>query len=48
MLIDTHTHLYSSQFDIDRDDAIQRALDAGVEKLLLPNVDHRSITGLFA
>ncbi len=48
MYIDTHTHLYSSQFDEDRDEAIQRALDNGVEKLLLPNVDLRSIEGMFA
>jgi TatD DNase family protein len=48
MLIDTHTHLYSSQFDEDRDEAIQRAMDAGVQQLLLPNVDHRSIEGMFA
>ena len=48
MFIDTHTHLYSSQFDDDRDEAIQRALAAGVEKLLLPNVDLRSIEGMFA
>jgi TatD DNase family protein len=47
-MIDTHTHLYSSQFDEDRDEAIQRALDAGVKKLLLPNVDQRSIDGMFA
>ncbi len=45
-MIDTHTHLYSSQFDEDRDEAIQRALDAGVQQLLLPNVDHRSIDGM--
>ncbi len=48
MLIDTHTHLYSSQFDADRDEVIQRALNTGVEKLLLPNVDHGSIEGMFA
>jgi TatD DNase family protein len=47
-MIDTHTHLYSSQFDEDRDEAIQRALDAGVQQLLLPNVDHRSINGMLA
>ena len=48
MFIDTHSHLYSSQFDEDRDAAIQRALTAGVTKLLLPNVDLRSIEGMFA
>lgn len=47
MLIDTHTHLYSSQFDEDRDAMIQRALDAGVEKLLLPNIDLNSIKGMY-
>lgn len=41
--IDTHTHLYLSQFDEDRDVAIQRCIDAGVEKLLLPNIDVASI-----
>jgi len=48
MYIDTHTHLYSSQFNEDREEVIQRALDAGVEKLLLPNVDLRSVEGMFA
>jgi TatD DNase family protein len=48
MFIDTHSHLYSSQFDEDRDAVIQRALTAGVTKLLLPNVDLRSIEGMFA
>jgi len=47
MFIDTHSHLYSSQFDEDRDAVIQRALTAGVTKLLLPNVDLRSIEGMF-
>ncbi len=33
-MIDTHTHLYSEQFDEDRDEAIKRAKEAGVEKIL--------------
>jgi len=37
-LIDTHTHLYIDKFDQDRADAIQRAIDAGVERLYLPNI----------
>jgi len=45
-LIDTHTHIFSEEFDSDRDDAIQRALDSGVEKLLLPNIDLDSIAPL--
>ncbi|MDB4334896.1 TatD family hydrolase [bacterium] len=45
-LIDTHTHIYLDDFDDDRDDMIQRALEQGVEKLLLPNIDEESIDGM--
>ncbi|MBO6201763.1 MAG: TatD family hydrolase [Chryseobacterium sp.] len=38
-MIDTHTHLYSDQFDEDRTEMIQRALDKGVEKFFLPAID---------
>ncbi|UQB70437.1 TatD family hydrolase [Epilithonimonas zeae] len=38
-MIDTHTHLYSDQFDKDRSEMIQRALDKGVEKFFLPAID---------
>lgn len=41
-MIDTHTHLYLDDFDSDRDKAVQRALDAGVRKLLLPAIDSQS------
>ena len=42
-LIDTHTHIYDHQFSLDRNEAMQRALDAGVKMLLLPNVDASTI-----
>lgn len=48
MFIDTHAHLYSTKFDGDREAMVARALDAGVKKLFLPNVDHDSITGMLA
>lgn len=38
-MIDTHTHLYSDQFDGDRDEMIQRALNKGVFKFYLPAID---------
>lgn len=38
-LIDTHTHLYSEEFDEDRREMIMRAKDAGVEKFYLPAID---------
>lgn len=43
LLIDTHTHLYADEFDTDRDAMLQRAFDAGVTKILLPNIDSTSI-----
>ena len=48
MLIDTHTHLYSSQFDQDREDVIQQCIKNGVDKFLLPNIDKSSIQGMLA
>ena len=46
MLIDTHTHLFSDSFDEDRDQVVQRAISAGVEKLLLPNIDILTIDSM--
>ena len=45
-LVDTHTHLYSSQFDEDRDQVIAHSFEKGVEKMLLPNIDLSSIQGM--
>ncbi len=42
--IDTHTHFYSSEFDEDRDEAVLRAKESGVQYVLLPNVDVHSIS----
>lgn len=50
-MIDTHTHLYSEQFDNDRAEAIQRAIDKGVEQFFLPAIDsetHRKMLDLEA
>lgn len=38
-LIDTHAHLYLSQFDNDIDSVIKNAIDNGISKMLLPNID---------
>jgi TatD DNase family protein len=46
VLIDTHTHLYSREFDTDRASMIERAIHAGVTKFYLPNVDSESIQGM--
>ena len=42
-LIDTHTHLFSKQFDQDRTEVVNRAIKKGVDKLFLPNIDSSTI-----
>ncbi|AZB25207.1 TatD family hydrolase [Chryseobacterium bernardetii] len=41
-MIDTHTHLYAEEFDEDRKEAIQRALDKGISEFYLPAIDSES------
>lgn len=41
-LIDTHSHLYDEAFDADRDDVVRRAREAGLVRLLLPDIDAAS------
>ena len=45
--VDTHTHLFSPAFDEDRTEIVQRAIKAGVETMLLPNIDVESIEPLY-
>ena len=47
-LIDTHTHIYDHQFSLDRNETVQRALDAGVKMMLLPNVDASTIAPMLS
>ena len=42
-LIDTHTHLFAKQFNEDRSEVIHRALEKGVQQMLLPNINSSSI-----
>lgn len=42
-MIDTHAHLYLEDFDVDRRAVIQRAKDAGIRKIILPNIDSSTI-----
>jgi TatD DNase family protein len=39
MITDTHTHLYSSQFNEDQKEMMQRAKDAGVSRFFVPAID---------
>lgn len=38
-LIDTHTHLYLNNFDADRNEVIQGAVNLSVETMLMPAID---------
>lgn len=38
-ITDTHTHLYSESFDDDREEMVQRAIDADVKRFFIPAID---------
>ncbi|MEN9336328.1 MAG: putative metal-dependent hydrolase YcfH [Bacteroidota bacterium] len=39
LLTDTHTHLYSEEFGTEGEAMMQRAFDAGVQRLFVPSID---------
>jgi TatD DNase family protein len=41
IFVDTHTHLYSEEFDRDRDHVVQSAVDHGVRYMFLPAIDRK-------
>lgn len=43
MLIDTHAHIYLDDFQSDLDAVVDRARQAGVERIVLPAIDVRSV-----
>lgn len=36
---DTHTHLYVSQFNQDRNEVLRKAIDSGITKMILPGIN---------
>lgn len=46
LLIDSHTHLYSEQFQEDQTSMINKAIEAGIQKFFLPNIDSTSLKGM--
>lgn len=46
-MIDTHSHIYAEEFDADRSEALERAWSAGVELMLLPDIDSGSRDRMF-
>jgi TatD DNase family protein len=48
MIIDTHTHIYTEEFDADRADVVSRALAAGVGIMLLPGINASTIAPMLS
>ena len=46
--IDTHSHLYSEQFDKDRSKVVTEALAVGVDTILLPNISSNYTKAMLA
>ena len=44
--IDTHSHLYSEQFDNDRTTALNEAIALGIDTILLPNISSKYTNNL--
>ena len=42
-LIDTHSHLFTEEFDTDRAEVVNRAREAGITHIVMPNIDIASI-----
>lgn len=47
-MIDTHSHIYVEDFEKDLDEVVLRAQQAGIEKILLPNINEESVGRMFA
>lgn len=44
--IDTHTHLYLEEFSEDIDQVIEEAINNGVTRMMLPNIDSTSVESM--
>ena len=48
ILTDTHTHLYSEQCKEDIDEVVQKAINLGISRFFLPNIDSGYTAALLA
>ena len=46
LLTDTHTHLYLDEFSPDRDQLMGEAMEQGVKRFFLPNIDSSSVRAM--
>ncbi|PWD97644.1 TatD family hydrolase [Marinilabilia rubra] len=47
-MIDTHSHIYLPDFDEDRAEIVANAQKAGVQKILMPNIDGQSVRSVIS
>ncbi|CAM4066026.1 TatD family hydrolase [Gillisia limnaea] len=47
ILTDTHTHLYSEDFDKDRKEVVQKALEQGVSRFFIPAIDSTHVDAMY-
>ena len=45
-LTDTHAHIYANDFKTDQEAVIRKAVEEGVTRILMPNIDHTSIDAM--
>src|SRR5882724_1862015 len=48
IITDTHTHLYAEEFTSDFDLLISEAMDQGIQRFFLPNIDSTSVDVMLA
>lgn len=48
ILTDTHTHIYSDEFESDRNEMIARAIEKGVTRFFIPAIDSNHAEGMYA
>lgn len=46
--IETHAHIYSKKFSEDVTAVVERSIEAGIDKIFMPNIDLESIEGMLA
>ena len=46
-ITDTHTHLYSEEFDLDRKEIIEKAIKNGITRFFIPAIDSHSIEKMY-
>ncbi len=47
IISDTHTHLYSEEFDLDRKEMMQRAINLGVSRFFIPAIDSTCTNSMY-